>query len=121
MSGLAAQTDPYPYSELVLDLVGSKWVIRILHRLLDGPKRYKELFKLTPGISHKMLASTLHMMEADEIVEHVFEPPQSGTYALTPFGVSLAEQIRDLCEWAKGHEAQLVALSERRRLRSLSP
>ncbi|MGZ3497352.1 MAG: hypothetical protein ACXWNK_07975 [Vulcanimicrobiaceae bacterium] len=45
MSRIAPYTDPYPYSELVLELVGSKWVIRMLHRLLEGPKRYNELFK----------------------------------------------------------------------------
>ncbi|MGZ3573720.1 MAG: winged helix-turn-helix transcriptional regulator [Vulcanimicrobiaceae bacterium] len=72
-----------------------------------------------PGVSHKMLAQTLHSMEEDQIVEHLFEPPQSGTYSLTPFGTSLAQQVRDLCTWAKAHEEQLHALHARRRLRVL--
>lgn len=114
MRRAATYADPYPYSELVLELVGSKWVIRILHRLLDGPKRYNELFKQIAGISHKMLAQTLHSMEEDEIVEHRLDAAQSGRYSLTPFGESLARQIRDLCAWAKTHEPQLRTIHERR-------
>jgi DNA-binding HxlR family transcriptional regulator len=49
-----------------------------------------------------MLTRTLKVLERDGLVERTVRgtsPPQV-EYALTPFGVSLSEPVRELAKWA---------------------
>lgn len=112
---VAAESDPYPYSALVVRLIANKWVIRILHRIPPGSeKRYSDIFRELPRISHKMLSRTLAMLESDEIVERSSKSvPAHASYSLTPFGASLYEEVRRLCLWAKEHETTLMEIYER--------
>lgn len=114
-SVVTAEFDPYPYSALVVGLVSNKWVIRILHRIPPGSeKRYSDLFRELPRISHKMLSRTLAMLESNEIVERSTKSdPAHPSYSLTPFGASLHEEVRHLCAWAKAHETTLLGIYER--------
>ncbi len=43
--------------ELSLGIIGGKWKIPIIWRLKDDPKRYGELRKSLPGVTHKMLTA----------------------------------------------------------------
>ena len=45
--------------ELALSAVGSKWAALILWHLRGGTRRYSELRRALPGVSHKMLAQRL--------------------------------------------------------------
>ena len=44
--------------ELVFELIGNKWKVRILRDLLDGQKRFGELKKSVTGISDASIAWT---------------------------------------------------------------
>ena len=61
------------------------------------------------GISEKMLIQQLREMEADGIVarKDFREIPPRVEYALTEFGVSLAEALRPLCDWGREHMARI--------------
>ena len=91
--------------EAALDVVGGKWKPIVLWRLASGPRRFGELRRLVGGISEKMLSQQLREMEADGIISRkdFQEVPPRVEYALTPFGVSLREALRPLCEWGGEH------------------
>ncbi len=61
------------------------------------------------GISEKMLIQQLREMESDGIVarKDFQEIPPHVEYALTEFGVSLAEALRPLCEWGPEHMGRI--------------
>src|SRR4051812_33008754 len=87
--------------EAALAVVGGKWKPIVLWHLAAGPQRFGELRRLVTGISEKMLIQQLREMAGDGIVSRndFREVPPKVEYALTPFGVSLKEALRPLCEW----------------------
>src|SRR3979409_503655 len=46
------------YAE-ILARIGDKWTVLVVGVLALGPKRYRQIFKLGRGISHRQLAVTL--------------------------------------------------------------
>src|SRR5436305_12258788 len=97
--------------EAALDVVGGKWKPIVLWRLMPGPHRFGELRRLVTGISEKMLIQQLREMQADGIVarKDFKEVPPRVEYSLTPFGVSLGEALRPLCEWGTAHLGRIAA------------
>jgi DNA-binding HxlR family transcriptional regulator len=95
--------------EAALAVVGGKWKPIVLWRLAGGARRFGELRRLVEGISEKMLIQQLREMEADGIVarKDFREVPPRVEYALTEFGVSLAEALRPLCEWGREHMTRI--------------
>src|SRR3954454_3728784 len=101
--------------EAALAVVGGKWKVLVLWRLAEGPRRFGELRRLVVGISEKMLIQQLRELEADGIVarEDFREIPPRVEYSLTPFGVSLLEAFRPLCEWGTTHMARIASFKSR--------
>ena len=97
--------------EAAIAMIGGKWKVFILWQLTLSPRRFGELRRLVAGISEKMLIHQLREMVADGIVDrHDFrEIPPRVEYALTPFGVSLVEALRPLCEWGETHMSRIEA------------
>jgi DNA-binding HxlR family transcriptional regulator len=87
--------------ELSLDVIGGKWKMPIIWRLRDGSKRYGELRKSLPKVTHKMLTQQLRELEQDEILNRkVFpEVPPKVEYSLTLLGESVIPVIDMLREW----------------------
>jgi DNA-binding HxlR family transcriptional regulator len=86
----------------VLNRVGDKWSVQVIVALRDQPRRFNDLRRQVGGISQQMLTRTLKVLERDGLVERTVRatsPPQVD-YALTPFGQSLAEPVRELARWA---------------------
>ena len=95
--------------EAALAVVGGKWKPIVLWHLSDELRRFGELRRRVTGISEKMLIQQLLEMEADGIVarKDFQEVPPRVEYALTEFGVSLAEALRPLCEWGREHMGRI--------------
>lgn len=93
--------------ELSLDIIGGKWKIPIIWRLKDKSKRYGELKKSLPGVTHKMLTHQLRELEADEIITRkVFsEVPPKVEYNLTLLGKSVLPVIDMLLEWGEEYRS----------------
>jgi DNA-binding HxlR family transcriptional regulator len=91
--------------EAALDVIGGKWKPIVLYHLASGPRLFGELRRLVTGISEKMLIQSLREMEEDKIADRkdFREIPPRVEYSLTPFGVSLTESLRPLCEWGAKH------------------
>ena len=96
----------------IVSRFGTKWSLLVIVTLDEnGATRFGQLGKLIPDISSKMLASTLHVLEADGLVGRKVYPevPIRVEYELTDMGQSLMPLIRSLTEWALAHQETILA------------
>ena len=89
----------------IMDVIAKKWTVLIIYALAQGPKRYFELERKILGVTPKMLASVLRMLEANRLVKRTVYPtiPPNVDYALTELGWSLVPPLAALCQWADDH------------------
>jgi DNA-binding HxlR family transcriptional regulator len=86
-----------------LERLAAKWRVLLIYSLLPGPRRPADLRRRLPGITQKVLTSTLRGMEADGLVTRRVvkaEPPRHVEYALTALGRTLQEPLAAICGWA---------------------
>jgi DNA-binding HxlR family transcriptional regulator len=83
------------------EVVGDRWSLRVVARLLGGPRRFGELLAELEGLAPNILARRLAQLEADGVV--VGEPystrPVRHAYRLTAAGAELAGPVRMLAGW----------------------
>ena len=102
-------------SRVVLDHVTSKWGTLVILALSEGvPLRWSELRRRAEGVSEKMLAQTLRMLEADGLVHRDARPvvPPHVEYSLTDRGAELAARMVPLMLWIVENAAAILADSE---------
>ncbi len=89
-----------------LQLIGNKWVIRIIGGLLDGKKRFGELGREIGDISTKMLTQQLRKMEKDGLVSRKVyaQVPPKVEYTLTEKGESLKPILKSIIEWGQRYQ-----------------
>ncbi|MBN8647287.1 MAG: helix-turn-helix transcriptional regulator [Caulobacterales bacterium] len=70
------------------NVIDGRWTTLILRELMNGKKRYNELLRALAGISPRMLALRLKMLEENNIVSRkVFDTnPPTTEYELTNLG-----------------------------------
>jgi DNA-binding HxlR family transcriptional regulator len=88
-------------SRIVLNHVTSRWGVLILMALQDEARRFNDLRRIIGGVSDKMLAQTLQVLEEDGIVERKVLPdsPPRVEYALSPMGREAALHLKTLTDW----------------------
>jgi DNA-binding HxlR family transcriptional regulator len=93
-----------------LSLLDSKWSVAVIILLASGMRRHARLVDNIPGISKKVLTSTLRKLEQRGIVSrHVYaEIPVRVEYTLTPLGWQLTEPLMAVYDWAVAHECELA-------------
>lgn len=99
----------------VLARIGDKWSVLIVMLLTARPHRFNEIKRAVGGISQRMLTLTLKGLERDGLVWRTVHPtiPPRVEYGLTELGVSLADPVRALGEWARAHTDELDAARAR--------
>ena len=101
----------------LLTKVGDKWSIFLVLSLslLGGRARFSELERAIPGISQRMLSSTLRNLERDGLVtREVFpEVPPRVEYEITDLGKSLLVPMQSLVDWVKMHWDQVEEAQSR--------
>lgn len=97
-------------SRTVLDHVTSKWGVLVLASLSQGQQRWSELRRRAEGISEKMLAQTLKILEKDGLVRRDAQPviPPRVDYSLTDRGQELAALLVPLVAWSFEHADEIV-------------
>lgn len=88
----------------LLDRLGTKWTSMVVGSLADGGElRFTELRRRAPGISQKMLSTTLQNLVLDGLVARRVEDtvPPHVHYRLTELGTSLEVPLSALREWAQ--------------------
>ncbi|NUB46094.1 helix-turn-helix transcriptional regulator [Fertoebacter nigrum] len=98
-------------SRQVLQHVTSRWGTLVLLALLAGTHRFSALRRRIGGVSERMLAQTLDLLEGDGLVlrvAHNVVPPHVD-YSLTPLGQQAAEQVAALTGWIEQALPQILA------------
>jgi len=92
-----------------LRLVGNKWKILIIQRLLDRPWRFNELHRSIDGLSQKVLTENLRQLEEDGLITRTVYPevPVRVEYALTDVADTMRPIISSMQEWGLWYQAQV--------------
>jgi DNA-binding HxlR family transcriptional regulator len=87
-----------------LNAIGGKWSLICLYWLDAGTRRFNELRRLMPEISHKVLSETLRNLEREGLVARTFYPevPPRVEYRISDHGESVRPIIQAVRVW--GHE-----------------
>ena len=86
-----------------LDIVGARWALLVVERLLDGPQRYGDLQR-DLGVPTNMLATRLRELEAAGVLSRLPLRHNTRAYALTDRGLALREAIVALGRWGAGYQ-----------------
>ena len=89
-----------PIEETML-LLSGRWPALVLYYLKDGPRRFSDLQRDNPGISHRMLTLTLRKLEhAGVVIRTAYDGyPLRVEYALTATGAALTPLLDALGDW----------------------
>ncbi len=87
--------------EDVMRLLSGRWPTLLLYYLKDGTKRFSDLQRDNPSISHRMLTLELRKLELAGIISRtVFDGyPLRVEYDLTETGLKLVPLIDALGDW----------------------
>lgn len=93
--------------EEVMQVLSGRWPTLLIYYLKDGTKRFGDLRRDNPTISHKMLAFELRRLEEAGIVSRTeFDGyPLRVEYDLTPAGHALVPLIDALGDWWEDGDA----------------
>lgn len=81
-----------------LDVVGPRWALLVVGRLLDGPKRYGDLQREL-GTPTNMLALRLKELQAAGVLYRLPLAHNQRAYALTERGAALRAAVTALARW----------------------
>ncbi|QJP13619.1 helix-turn-helix transcriptional regulator [Starkeya sp. ORNL1] len=93
--------------EEAMQVLSGRWPSLLLYYLKDGTKRFGDLRRDNPTVSHRMLALELRKLEDAGIVRRTAYPgyPLRVDYDLTPAGLKLVPLIDALGDWWEATEA----------------
>jgi DNA-binding HxlR family transcriptional regulator len=81
--------------------IGDRWSLLLVHALLEGPRRWRDLRDALPGIAPNVLADRLRRLERQGVVAtslYSSRPPRLA-YDVTEDGRALAGVLRLLAAW----------------------
>jgi DNA-binding HxlR family transcriptional regulator len=104
----------------VLDHVTSRWAVLVLIALGEEMHRFSALRRKVGGVSEKMLAQTLAVLEEDGFVQRTAYPevPPRVEYRLTSLGAEVAEHVERLVEWIEASLPRVMKARAAHRPRS---
>lgn len=93
----------------ILERVGDKWTLYVVHVLGQGTRRFSELQRAIDGITPRMLTVTVRNLERDGLVTRTVYPevPPRVEYTLTRAGETLLTAVSPLVEWAGAHLGEI--------------
>jgi len=102
-------------SREILEHLTNKWSVLVLRCLSEGVHRFSELKQRIEGVSEKMLAQTLQMLEQDGFILRTVYPvvPPKVEYQLTITGSQAAEKINYLIGWVERSLPEILENKER--------
>ncbi|MBV1781323.1 helix-turn-helix transcriptional regulator [Paeniglutamicibacter sp. ABSL32-1] len=95
----------------LLEAISGKWVTLVMLALAEGRQRHSDLRRKIPGVSQKMLTSTLRSLERDGLVsrELTAQVPVRTDYELTARGHSLLRIVFELKDWAEENKEDVAS------------
>lgn len=97
-------------SREILEHLTTKWSVLVLRCLSDGVHRFSELKQRIEGVSEKMLAQTLKVLEKDGFLIRTVYPvvPPKVEYQLTILGAQAAEKMTLLIGWIERNLPEIL-------------
>ncbi|HRF28695.1 MAG TPA: helix-turn-helix domain-containing protein [Candidatus Saccharibacteria bacterium] len=97
-------------TQLVLDILSSKWATRIVRTLNNNTRRFSEIQKALPDTKQKVLTETLRKLERNGIVDRKLYPavPPQVEYKLTSIGLDFLQLSGVLSDWIAIHEEEII-------------
>lgn len=88
-----------------MQIIKGRWTFPIIHTLLNGTRRFKELEREVAGINTRMLVKELKELELQGILKRKAYAtiPPTVEYSLTPKGLALRKVIEEIGAWAEVH------------------
>jgi DNA-binding HxlR family transcriptional regulator len=92
--------------ETALNVIAGKWKADILWEVNTAPRRFGQLRRVLTGISEKVLARQLKVMEGDGLISRKVLPGRVVyvEYSATALGRSLNASVTTLSRWGKDYE-----------------
>ncbi|NNG75798.1 helix-turn-helix transcriptional regulator [Acinetobacter sp. ANC 4277] len=102
-------------SREILEHLTTKWSVLVLRCLSDGVHRFSELKQRIEGVSEKMLAQTLKVLEKDGFLIRTVYPvvPPKVEYQLTILGAQAAEKMTMLIGWIERNLPEILENKQR--------
>lgn len=99
--------------EEVMQVLGGRWPTLLIYYLKDGTKRFADLRRDNPTVSHRMLTLELRKLEAAGIVQRTAFAgyPLRVEYDLTAAGLALVPLIDPIADWWEENERGRTAAS----------
>ena len=96
-------------TEIVLEVIGDRWKVKIVENLLNGTKRFGELKKSLGDITQKVLTSNLRKLEERGVlIRKVYaQIPPKVEYKLTAIGQKLKPTIDSMLEWGAEYRSKM--------------
>ena len=86
----------------VLNIVGDKWTLLVLHRIFNGVSIYKDLLEILSPIPTNILSNRLKTLEENELIKselYTAHPPRY-KYILTEKGEDFKDIFYSMIMWA---------------------
>jgi DNA-binding HxlR family transcriptional regulator len=83
--------------------LGGKWNLIVLYWLDLESRRFNELQRLMPDISHKVLTETLRNLEQEGLIARTPRTEAYAAYALTSHGETVRPLIHAVRQWGRAH------------------
>jgi DNA-binding HxlR family transcriptional regulator len=112
---LTSDAQPAPGCPMTaaLTAIGGKWNLICLYWLDSAARRFNELQRLMPDISHKVLTQTLRELEREGLVSRLeyAEVPPRVEYRISAYGESVRPLIEAVRQWGRAHLERRHALA----------
>lgn len=104
---MAMTSQPCPLTS-ALEAIGGKWHLIVLYALAERPRRFNELKRLTPGVSHKVLTQTVRHLEAEGLVDRQVASTAMPCvcYSLTARGETVRPILAAMVDWGNARLEQ---------------
>jgi DNA-binding HxlR family transcriptional regulator len=109
VSELPEDVEPTPMTSCpmtaALQAVGGKWSLICLYFLDTGTRRFNELRRLIPDVSHKVLSETLRNLEEEGLIVRTVHSlaPSHVEYEISPHGETVRPLIHSVRGWGRQH------------------
>ncbi len=102
-------------TEIIFDVIGDRWKVKIVESLLQGTQRFGELRKSVGDITQKVLTSNLRKLEERGVlIRKVYaQIPPKVEYKLTAMGKKLKPIIDSMLEWGNEYAAKMGNISKK--------
>lgn len=87
--------------KIAQEIIGGKWVLRILYHLSTGTLRFGELNRQMPEVTQATLTKDLRRLEDFQLIKRKVYPevPPRVEYSLTEIGMKLLPVLKELEIW----------------------